>query len=252
MKAELYTNCSLVRVPIHAGEDKVYLPQNVDWAAQKIEKMLILAPTNPCTDPIDGITPVMTTTDLTDCYINLYDADGNELMHDVLVENILHINNNPLYVNGKIDISLSFLSFNTAPATDATLLLYVFYGTREEEYAELPKRSVTVEFPLDADEKKSFQEIINTYVHALPSTIKGIICWNAISAPAYITLRDTKLTYQMANVHSELMRPDTNGHTAYDTQAALFLTNDLDIDFEYSDIRNATSTPNTQKITFLF
>jgi hypothetical protein len=89
-------------------------------------------------------------------------------------------------------------------------------------------------------------------VHALPGQIQGIIFWNAESDPAWLTLRDKTLTYQMANIHSEMARPDTVGQTASETQAALFLLNDLDIDFDYSNIREAAGQASTQEITFLY
>ena len=252
MKAELYTNCSLVRIPIKAGVDEYYLPQNVEWADRKVDKMIICAPVGACVDPIDGVTPVMTDADVADLYVNLYDADNRELMHDVSFGQIMHRNNHPLHVNAKLNLSLCRVYFTQAPAADATLLMYVFYQTRTEEYFEMPKRSITVQFPMAANEELSLQSIINTYVHALPSSIKGIMFWTAESDPAWLTLRDYQLTYQMSNVHSEMCRPDMNGQSAYDTQAALFFVNDLDIDFDYSNIREAAGQSSTQKVTFLY
>ena len=252
MKTEFYTNCSLVRVPIKANVEEYYLPQNVEWAAEKIDKIIICAPQNACIDPMDGVTPVMTAADLVDCYINLYDAQNRELMHDVSVENIVHRNNNPLTIDAVLNLSLCRLYFTTAPAADATLLLYVFYKTRTDDYGEIPYKSVSVTFPLGANEQLTMREIINDYVHALPGQIQGIIFWNAESDPAWLTLRDKTLTYQMANIHSEMARPDMVGQTASETQAALFLLNDLDIDFDYSNIREAAGQASTQEITFLY
>ena len=251
MKAELYTNVALVRVPIKAGTDEYYLPQNVDWAKQKIDKMVLCAPVAACTDPIDGVTPVATAADIADMYINLYDANNREIMHDVSVENIVHVNNNVLRVDAALNLSLCRLYFTTSPAQDMTLLLYVYYQTRTEEYYELPNKSVTAIFDLAANEEKSLREIINTYVHALPEKIQGIIVWT-YNEPIWITLRDYAYTYQMANIHSELARPDMGASDAWDTQAALFLVNDLDIDFEYSHVREAAGQATTQKITFLY
>ena len=251
MKAELYTNVALVRVPIKAGQDEYYLPQNVDWAQQKIDKMVVCAPVVGCIDPVDGITPVAQDTDIADLYINLYDADNREIMHDVSVENIVHVNNNVLRVDAALNLSLCRIYFTTSPAQDMTLLLYVYYQTRTEDYYELPNKSVTAVFDLAANEEKSFRDIINTYVHALPAKIRGIIVWTS-SEPVWITLRDYAYTYQMANIHSDLCRPDMAAASAWDTQAALFLLNDLDIDFDYSHIREAAGQQTTQKITFLY
>lgn len=252
MKAELYTNCSLVRVPIKAGTMEYYLPQNVEWADRKIDRMVVCAPDMICIDPMDGVTHVLDYNTIGDLYFNLYDDENRELMHDVSYEQLLHKNNNGLRVDAKLNLSLCRLYFTQAPAADATLLLYVYYGTRTEEYFDLPNRSVTVTFELAANERKSLREIIEYYVHALPARIQGIICWDAPNNPAWMTLRDYDLTYQMANVLTELARPDTNMGSAVDSQAALFLVNDLDIDFDYSNIREAAGQTSRQKITFLY
>ena len=252
MKTELYTNCSLLRLPIKNGVDEYYLPQNVEWASRKIDRMVICAPANACTDPMDGSTPVLTAADLADCYVNLYNADNRELMHDVSFEQVLHVNNHALRVDDKLNLSLCRIYFTTPPTADATLLLYVFFQTREEEYFDMPTRSTTVVFPLQANEEIKFRDIIDYYMHAIPDTVKGMICWNAATDPAWITLRDHDLTYQMSNIHSEMARPDMNGGTSADSQAAVFLLNDLDIDFDYSNIREAAGQASTQKITFLY
>jgi hypothetical protein len=252
MKTSIYKNCSLVRIPIKAGTEEYQIPQNVVWAGCKVDRIAILAPKNACTDPVDGVTPVMTASDLTNCYISLYDSDNRELMHDVSFEQIVHTNNHPLMVDAVLNLSLCKIFFTSAPAQDCTLLLYVFYGTREEEYYDIPKNSMTVTFPLDANEEISFRKIIDYAIHALPETIKGIICWNAETAPAWLLLRDHDLTYQMTNLHTELFRPDVNGGSAASSQAALFLVDSLDIDFDYSRIREASGNASTQKITFLY
>lgn len=254
MKAELYKNCSLVRLSIKAGVADYYLPQNVDWAAKKVDKLLIVAPDNNLSvDPVDGKTPVLSysTLESLDGYITLYDADNRELMHDVSVKQLSHYNNNPLYVNAELNLSLCRISFMTAPVADATLLLYAFYETRTEDYFDMPRKSVTAVFDLAANQELSFQEIINTYVHALPAKIKGIVWWDN-SNPAYLTLRDYDLTYQMASVHSELCRPDMNGGSAMRSQGQLFFVDDIDVDFDYSNIREAAGQVSTQKITFLY
>lgn len=252
MKTELYTNVSLVRIPVKAGVMEYHLPQNVEWANRQIDKLLIVAPPVACIDPVDGQTPVLTSADIDNLYVELYDSNDRELMHDVSAEQLLHLNNQPLRVDAALNLALCRVYFTQAPVADGTLLMYAFYGTRTEDYYDLSKKSVTVEFPMAANEQMTLQEVINTYAHALPAKIQGIICWNAPSNPAYLALRDYKLTYQMANVHTELCRPDAAASYAYDTQAALFLLNDLDINFDYSYIRNAQNAACTQKITFLF
>lgn len=252
MKTELYKNCCLVRVPIKAGVEEYYLPQNVEWAAQDVDKIVICTPYRVCVDPIDGKTPVVDISLIQDMYVSLYDADNREIMHDVSFEQLLHRNNNVIEIHRKLNLKQCRLTFTTAPVADAILLLYVYYGGKSVEDYETPKKSVSVTFPLAANEELSLQDVINTYVHALPGKIKGIIAWDAFNNPAWLTLRDYKLSYQMANICTELCRPDMNNGTAYDSQAQLFLLDDIDIDFDYSHIREAAGQSSTQKITFLF
>ena len=254
MKTELYTNCALLRLPIKSGESKYYLPQNVEWAKQKVDKLLIVAPKNACIDPVDGTTPVLTASDLgaLNGYVSLYDTDNHEILHDVSVENLLQRNNNALRVDAVLNLSMCSINFATDPVADATLLMYVFYQTREEEYFDIPKRSITCRFPLLANQEISFRDIINFTIHAIPETVKGVIVWGAEDRPAYLTLRDHALKYQMVDLHTELMRDDANHGSAYDNQSALFFTNDLDIDFDYSRIREAAGNNTQQTITFLY
>lgn len=252
MKTELYRNCSLVRVPIKAGQTDYSLSQNVVWANKKIDRLIICAPDTACTDPIDGTTAVITRSDLADCYITLYDVGNRELMHDVSYENILHLNNHVLRVDAQLNLSLCRITFTTAPANDGVLLLYAFYENSTDAYTDIPRRSITCTFPLAANQEISFRDIIDYTIHGIPENVKGVIMWDAVLQPAWLTLRDHDLTYQMDNIHGELCRPDMDGGTAYDSQAALFLLDNLDIDFDYSRIRNATSNAQIQHITFLY
>lgn len=254
MKTNLYRNIDLLRINVKAGVNEYYFPQNVDWAAKKVDRIAICAPEAACVDPMDGQTPVMTLADLAaaDCYVDIYSADQREILHAVSAENILHLNNHPLYLNSKLDLSLCCLYFKTAPVQDMTLLLYVYHDNKCVENPDMPSRSVTVLFPLQAGEEINFRKIINTYVHALPATIKGVSFWGADQAPAYMTLRDHKLTYILQNLHSELARPMMNGGGAVDTQINGMLLDNIDIDFEYSHIRNCGANDNNYKITFWY
>jgi hypothetical protein len=128
----------------------------------------------------------------------------------------------------------------------------VTYDSKSVEEYDVPQNSVTIEFPMQANEQINFQHIINTYMHAIPKRLKGIIAWNGDTDPAYITLRDYAITYNMREMHTELMRPDTNNGSAISDQLVPFYVDDLDIDFDYSSIRNAQNTSCTQKITFLY
>ena len=252
MKNELYTNCSLVRVPIKQGVTDYQFPLNVDWANEKIDRLVVVCPDSQSIDPVDGVTMCLDRSSVKDLYFTLYDSSNNEIMHDVSYEQLSHRNNHGLHINAKLNLSLCKLSFMNDPASNATLLIYVFYQTRKEDCYDMPKRSVTVQFPLEANQEVSFRDVINYYVHSLPNTVKGMICHNAVSAPVYVSLRNHDLTYQMVNIHSELARDWMNLGAADDNQCAPFLLNNLDIDFDYSRIRNAINATSWQVITFLY
>lgn len=252
MKRTLYRNIDLVRIPIKAGISEYYFPQNVDWAACKVDRIAACIPDAPCVDPMDGTTPVLDGANYQDLFFNIYSSDQREILHAVSAEQLLHVNNNPIYLDSKLDLSLCSCYFTTAPAQDCTLLLYVYHDNAEGELNDLPERSITVEFPLNAYQQINFQQIIETYIHALPATVKGVMFWNAKSDPAYFTLRNYKQTYVLQNLHSELARPNMNGGTAIDTQLAPMYFDAIDIDFQYSHIRECGGISSTQKITILY
>lgn len=251
MKQTLYRNIDLLRIPIKAGIAEYYFPQNVDWAACKVEKIVACIPNAACVDPYDGTTPVLNVGSVTDLYFNLYSAEQKELLHAVSVEQLLHVNNNPVLLNSQLDLSLCNLYFTTAPAADATLLLYVYHDSKIVD-EDLPERTVTLEFDLAANQEINLQDIITTYIHALPAKVRGIMFWTGVSNPAYFTLRDYKQTYVLQNLHSELARPNMNGGAAWDSQAYTMLFDKIDIDFQYSHIREAAGQTSHQKITILY
>ena len=252
MNATLYKNVDLVVLPIKSGISDYYLPQNVSWAKEKVDKILICAPTAACVSPIDGETPVMQSAAMRDMYINIFTDEDKEIMYDAHADGFKHTNNEPIMVDSVLNLSLCRLYFTTMPTTDSVLLLYVFYGSRVVEDYEPATRGITVSFPLQPSQKITFQDIINTYIHALPKTVRGIVCWDSESNPAYMTLRDHQLSYIVRDLHTELCRKPMVGDSAEKTQAHPFLTDDMDIDFDYSFIQNATGTENIQTITFQF
>lgn len=252
MKANLYRNIDLLRINVKAGVSEYYFPQNVDWAAKKIDRIAICAPAAECVDPMDGQTPVMTASVLESlsCYLNIYSADQREILHAVSAEQILHTNNHTLYLNSELDLSLCSLYFKTEPTEDYTLLLYVYHDNKCADNYDMPQRSVTVLFPLGAGEEINFRQIINTYISALPASLKGVAFWG--EAPAYMTLRDFKLTYILQNLHNELARPMMQGISAENTQINALLLDNIDINFEYSHIRNCSAEDGEYKITFIY
>ena len=252
MKARLYKNIDLVRIAVKTGVSEYHLPQNVAWADRKVDRLVVVAPDTVCVDPVDGASQVMSSAEISDLYFNLYSETDVELTNDLLWENLSNRNNHALTLNSKLDLSLCKLYFTTAPVADRTLLLYVIYDTYTDDNYELPQRSVTVEFPMVANEQISLRDIMSTYLSEIPKTVRGIIAWSGVTDPAYITLRDFDLKHNLRLVHTELMRPDMNGGSAQTSQAEAFYLDALDIDFKYSNITNAQNSNSKQKITFIY
>lgn len=249
MLAELYRNIDLVQIPIQSGIDEYYFPKNVDWANKVIDKIVLCTPTNPCVSPIDGTTPVLTRSQIADMYIDLYAADDTEVVHNLHFEQLLYTNNHIITIGKQLNMNLSRIYLTTAPVSDSVLLAYVFYGTKTKENYEPSQKNLTITFPMAASERLTFQDIINTYVHADGKKVRGIQIWNAESNPAYITLRDYELTYIIKDVHTAIFRPQMAAATAEETQVNPIRLDSLDINFDYSFIQNATSSACTQTIT---
>lgn len=252
MKTNLYKNISVVQIPVQQGITEYQFPKNVDWAGEKIDQILLAAPINACLSPIDGQTNVLTRSQIKDLYFDLYTGEDTELSQSLYFENILHTANYPIEIHNVLSLSLSTIKFTSEPTQDGVLLLYVFWGGRVDECFEVPRRSVTIDFPLQADEKLSFRHIINTYMHADYQKVRGISVWDAENNPCYLTLRDYKQSYIIKSVYGGIARPQMEGATAEASQVHPLYLDSVDIDFDYSFIRNATSTANNQKITIYY
>lgn len=252
MRAELYKNIDLVQIDIHAGVSEYTFPKNVDWANEKIDHLILVAPTASMVSPMDGTTPVLTAAQISDLYFELYTGTNKELAQSLHYTNLLHTNNQPVRIDSTLSLQLSRLVFTTAPVTDGCLLLYAFYGGRIEENYDMPRNSVTIDVTLKANEQRNLREIIQRTIYADGKKVRGLEIWGGEVKPTYLTLRDYQLSYIISNMYSGLARPLMAGASADKTQTHMFLLDQQDIDFENSYIRNAVNSANTQKITIYF
>lgn len=252
MKAKIYRNIDMVQIDIQAGVAEYQLPKNVDWAKEKIDKILLLAPSASIVSPIDGVTPVLTRQELRNVFVDLYAGDDSEIALSMAAENIMHTCNHPVEVNNTLQLHLSRITFMEAPQTDACILLYVFWGGKEDANYEPAKRSVTVELDLQANEQMSFREVINRYLHAEFDTVRSITVWNAELNPVYISMQDHQLTYVMRSIYGALCRPEMLGMNAENTQIHPFRLDNVDVDFDNSFVLEASGSEHKSKITFEF
>lgn len=268
MKATVYKNVDLVQIPLQAGVTEYYFPTNVQWADKKVDKLVF------CTigkdtsfnavSPIDGTTPVRT--DLQNLYVSLYTADDLELVHNLDVSMMSDLCNYPVMVNAQLNLQLCRLNFRTEITTAQVLLIYVFYDSKCVEDYEQPRKSITANFELAAGAKITFRELVNTYIHALSDKVKAIVCMptdddylssdDPVNRFAYLTLRDHKLENIFNSVATTLLQPADLTQTqdfGLKTQVHTFYTDNIDIDFDYSFIRNASNDDAAEMIiTFYF
>ena len=246
---ELYRDIDLVQINTPAGTDEWQIPQNVAWADKVIDKIVLCAPTSTaCVSPVDGTTHVWAASELPDLYFDVYDSNENEVMHNLHYSNLLFSNNGGLRFGRQLSTQLTRIFATSAPVSDGCLLLYVFYHTHTTDYHEPSRRNKCVTFDLAANEQTTFGDICRRFLHADGERVRGLWFVDPVTQPVYVTLRDYNLTYQMRNVHSELMRGQMAGATADECQVQPFYLDCLDIDFEYSNITNATANAQTHNI----
>ena len=245
----LYRNIDLVQINTPSGSDEWQIPQNVAWDKQTIDKIVLVAPqSTDCVSPIDGVTHVWAASEIGDVYVDLYDANENEICHNLHYTNLLYSNNGGLAFGRKLSTQLTRLFTTTPPASDGCLLLYVFYKTHDTEAYEPSRRNKCITFELQANERMTFGDICRRWLHADGKAVRGLWFTDPESAPAYLTLRDHELTYMQDSVLNVLMRSQIAGTTADECQVQPFLLDALDIDFEYSFIQNATANTQTHNI----
>lgn len=251
--ALLHKNIALLQLNIQSGVDEYYLAKNVDWQKRVIDKIILFAPEQSgMLSPIDGVTPVLTASDISSLYFDLYDKEDHALSNGMYWEVIKHTNNHPYMIDSELQFNLCRAYFTETPVRSGCILLYVFYGSRDEYDYEKPGRNLTIQFPLEAGEEISFTRLVNTYIHAPENKVKGIAFWNADSNPSYITLRDHNNTYNIHDLASQLARPQMVGADAEHTQAHPLYLDNIDIDFDNSYIRNATGSANVQTMEIMF
>lgn len=257
---QLVNNIDIVQINIVQGVDEYYLPKNVNWRDTKVDKILLAlasdaagAPT--VLSPIDGITQVLTRSDIADMYIDLYSADDTQIVRNLSFEQVLATNNHPLEINEVLSLNLSRLFFTTPPAVDGCILLYVFYNSEYREDELLANESITVDVPLEANGKISLQDIVDNYIYMQPKAVKGVYLWNWESKPAYLTLRYSDNIHVLNSIFSSICRPPLipNGiTTGEDVQAETLMFNNIAIDMLNSWVQNAQNAAATVKLTFLY
>lgn len=262
---KLLKNIDIVQINIKAGIQEYYLPKNVDWADQVVERIAVFGSLHdtPQNSPIDGITPILEMETLQDVYFDLYAADDTEIMHNLNATNILYTNNNPVEINSKLSLQLSRIFFAEESPVDGCILLYVYYGSREVEDCDTPQRSVTVRFDIEGGKEIPLSDVIDTYIHAQGARLKGVQYWNGDGGGLFLTLRNRNYKPIINRLPMNMLRPPMGveympGYfniLAENVQSNPFYLDNEDVDFANSVIQNTnepTTKPTNVILTFLY
>lgn len=261
---KVYKNIDVVQINVKAGVREYFLPKNVDWANQVIDKVVLYAsdPENPVFSPIDGVTPVIDREVVQNLYFDFYSADEREITHSLSAQNILYTNNNCTELNSQLSLQLSRIFFGKVAPNDGCILLYVFYGTKKVDGTDVPKRNVTVQIPINAGDELVLSDVIDTYIHAKGNRVKGILSWGKLTAGAgiFITLRDHNYRTIINALPITMCRPPmadveygfADLELAEQVQANSLYLDDEDVDFANSYIQNTFQVGNALPITLTF
>ena len=251
-KVYLTQNVALLQINVKQGVDEYYLAKNVDWQRRKIDRIVLYVPQAAgLLSPIDR-QAILDRSAIDNLYLDLYGIDEHTICNGMSYTDILYTNNHPFKIDQELQFNLSRLYFTQTPVTSGALLMYIFYeGATQYDY-EMPARSITIEFPMAADERITFTQLINTYLHAPGENVKGIAFWHTDTNQAFVTLRDHQNTYVIDRLATELCRPLMVGTDAEATQIHPMLLNDIDIDFDYSNILNGTAGAITVTMTIYY
>lgn len=266
MKLQLYKNIDCVQIDVKAGVSEYFLPQNVDWADKKVDKLVVYgaSPESGELSPIDGINEVYDIDKVQSIYFDLYNQDGEPIAHSISAVNMLHTNNNPIEVNSQLSLQLSRMCFSQTPEDDGCVLIYIFWNSTEVETDDLPSQSVTVQFEVPSNTEVILSDVIDTYIHAQSKSLKGMMVWGAYTSYSglFITLRDYDYRTITKLLPIRLCRPPMGvddsfpeiglAYKAQSVQVHSMLFDCADVDFDNSVIYNSYSVGVSGNVTITF
>lgn len=264
MKLQLYKNIDCVQIDVKAGVSEYFLPQNVDWADKKVDKLVVYGSEfidNYMKSPIDGITPMIDQDMLSNVYFDLYDINGEHVGYNVSANNIKHTCNYPLEINAILSLQTSKIVFAETPNEDCCMLIYVFWGTSVEETDDLPNHNVTVTFPIGYGEEITLASVIDTYIHSQSKKVKGMYMWSVPNRTIFFTLRDYNYRTIVKLLPGEMCRPpmgvpDWASDESAVRKSQLVQVDSMyfdcaDVDFDNSFVFNSDTRVNPTKKTYI-
>lgn len=251
-----YQNISLCQINVKQGQSEYYLPMNANWREKKIEKIVVYAHDDnvPVSSPVDDAS-CLGRSDIQDLYFDLYNVDGENIMHNLQAYELLDANNFPPEIGHKLSFDLSRIFFTTPPASDAALLLYVFYNSSEAAQDEATE-NVTVIFDVPAKSRVSFADVIEKYMYATNRGVRAIAVWNDVATLSYnsgfLTLRDDTGRLAHEDLPTYFFRP-VNKPASGDVILRNHIPLDaVDLDFNNSYMYNPHNQAIEYTVTFYY
>lgn len=246
-----YQNISLCQIDVKTGVSEYYLPKNANWRDKKIEKIVVYAPDDnvSVTSPINDAA-VSVRSDIVDLYFDLFNADGQNILHNIHAYELLDANNYPLEIGQKLSFDLSRIFFTSAPTSDGALMLYIFYNDTDT-LADEATENVTIRFDVAAKSQVSFVEAIENYMYARSKGVRAIAVWNDRTTLDYnsgfMTLRDTTGMLAHEQLPTYFFRP-----VIEPVSGDIMLKHHIALDVVELDMYNSYMyNPHNQTITYI-
>lgn len=265
----VYKNIDVVQINVKAGVREYYLPKSVSWADKIVKNIFVYAaypdqdnPDYKEISPVDCVTKIMDYVSISNVFFDLYDSNGNELVHNLSGKNLAFTNNNPIDINSALDLQLSRIFFSIDPRYDMCLLLYVSWDSIENEIDDLPKHSVTSIFELKHGSEVLLSDMIDSYIHAQGAKVRGVSFYGDFvdGGSKFITLRNVERNTILNKVPLNMCRPPLlNSEDRYFEGAERYQVNPIyldreDIDFANSYIQDTSTDSGSSlvKLTFTY
>lgn len=251
-----YKNISLCQINVKTGQQDYYLPKNANWWGKVVEKVVIYNVPQQLSvvSPVDGQN-IASGNDLIDLYLDFFNEEGQNIMHNVHAYQLSAVNNYPAEIKQKLSFELCRLHFTSAPQKDMAVMLYVFYET-DEQPVEEPKENVTIRFSLANGQRSSFADIIEKYMYARNKGVHSIAIWNGVYPDGFhtgfITLRDKSGEFAHEDLPCYFFRPVEISALGDPILTHRIPLNVVEIDFNNSYLFNTTGTKQDYIITFYY
>lgn len=248
---KLVNNIDVFQLDIKSDVLEYYFPLNVPWNLRVVDKILVSFANDHEDEisPIDRSSRLLRYDEVDNLFLDIYNSDDIQILRNCTVDNIMTTNNNPVIINQQLTLNLCRFYFTSAPKIEGSILVYVMYGSKTEDYYPACK-SLTVDINLLPISSISLMDIVDNYIHMQPKKVKGIYVWD--EDPCFISLRSKDNRVTLNNIPTTLCRPPMSEGTAVETQINPLRLDNIDIDFLNSYVYNPIDREATIRLSILY